>query len=188
MDLLIKLKDLLTSLTPQLLSLGVTLFSAFIIWFFRPKVNLIWGRPNNNIHFVQSNAEKTEIYCEKYFLQNTGMKAVTDVQFVMSYRPDDVSVFPSRNYTENTNPAGHFIVLIPFISPGELVVIDVVYIQKRAANIKAVICNEMAGKNVEFITNRFFGKVFSVSALALFLCGIAFVIQVIGKIGMEIIK
>lgn len=177
-ELLNKLWELLAPIHSQLISLAFTLLGAFAVWLFRARVRLIWGRSNNSIHFVQSNDAKTEIYCEKFFVQNTGRKPATDVHFAMSYRPDDFSVFPSREYEEKTNPQGHYIAKLPFIAPGELVIVDVVYIQKRAAAVEAVICSEAVGKNVGFVTNRRFHPALNVFAFLSLFLGIAFIIQI----------
>ncbi|MUZ72990.1 hypothetical protein GOZ90_09880 [Agrobacterium vitis] len=176
-DLFTKLWELLAPVKTQLISLSFTLIGAVIFWFFRAKVKIIWGRSNNSIHFVKDNDNKTEIYCEKYFVQNTGRKPATDVRFSMTYKPDDFSLFPSREYEEKTNPQGHYIVKLPFIAPNELVIIDVVYIQKRAASVEAVLCSEAVGKNVAFVTNRRFHPAFSMFALVTFFLGIAFLLQ-----------
>jgi hypothetical protein len=95
----------------------------------------------------------------------------------MSFKPDDFSLFPPRHYDQLTNPEGHFVVKIPFISPNELLIIDVVYIQKRAATIEAVVCSEATGKNVFFITQRRFGNFVNITAAILFFLGVAFIIQ-----------
>jgi hypothetical protein len=176
-ELLSKLWVLAGPVQGQIVSLGFTLLGALIFWMFRTKVKLIWGRSNNSIHFLQSNDAKTEIYCEKYFIQNAGRKPATDVQFVMSYKPDDFSVFPARKYEVTTNPEGHYIAKLPFIAPGELIIVDVVYIQKRAASVESVICSEAIGKSVQFVTNRNFGMMFNLTAILIFFLGIAFLVQ-----------
>lgn len=176
-ELLNRLWELLGPVKSQLISLSFTLIGAVIVWFFRAKVKLIWGRSNNSIHFVKGNDNKTEIYCEKYFIQNTGRKPATDVHFVMTYKPDDFSVFPSREYEEKTNPQGHYIVKLPFIAPNEFVIVDVVYIQKRAATVQAVLCSEAVGKNVAFVMNRQFHPALSMFAVVSFFLGIAFLLQ-----------
>jgi hypothetical protein len=184
-ELAAQLWGLLAPVHSQMLSLIFTVIGALIFWLFRAKVRLIWGRSNNSIHFVQSNDAKTEIYCEKYFVQNSGRKPANDVQFVMSFKPDDFSIFPARNYEQLTSPEGHFIAKLPFIAPQELLIIDVVYIQKRAASIESVICSEAIGKNVAFVTSRGFGKFASIVALVLLFLGIAFVVQLILSLLLE---
>lgn len=95
----------------------------------------------------------------------------------MSYKPDDFSVFPARSYELGLNPEGKFVAKFPFLAPGELIIIDVVYIQKRAAAIEAVVCSEAIGKAVNFVTNRQYGPVVNSVVLLLMLFGIAFIIQ-----------
>ncbi|WP_154718928.1 hypothetical protein [Ciceribacter sp. T2.26MG-112.2] len=178
-ELVTRLWEILSPVHSQILSLIFTLVGAMIFWLFRARVKLIWGRSNNSIHFIQADDKKTEIYCEKYFLQNAGRKPANDVQFVMSFKPDDFSVFPARNYEQLVNPEGQFVTRFPFIAPRELVVIDVVYIQKRAAVIESVICSEVIGKNVAFITNRKFGMTFNIMVSLLLFFGAAFILQTV---------
>jgi hypothetical protein len=177
---------LLSPLHSQILSLLFTIIGAVVFWVFRSKVKLIWGRSNNSIHFVQANDARTEIYCEKYFIQNTGRKPAEAVQFVMSFKPDDFSIFPSRGYEQTTNPEGKFVTEIPFVAPHELVIIDVVYIQRKAALVEAVVCSDAIGKPVNFVTNRQFGSVVNVGAFLLMILGIAFIIQTALSLVLEI--
>ena len=84
----------------QLISLAVTLFALFIAWLFRARVKLIYGRANNSLNQVRvpdpQDSQKstfTEIYVEKFFLQNVGRKPATEVEFVLSNFPTDINIF-----------------------------------------------------------------------------------------------
>ena len=163
----------------QIFSLIFTFLGAVVFWFARPKVKLTWGRSNNSIHFIQTNDAKTEIYCEKYFIQNSGRKPSSEVQFIMSYKPDDFSIFPAREYSEASNPEGHYIAKIPYVAPHELIIIDVVYIQKRAAIVNSVHCNEMIGKNVNFFTVRHYSNYVYMTIRVLLFFGASFFLQLL---------
>ena len=65
----------------ELIGLGFTLIAALILYLFKARVKLIYGRANNSRNVisvpdpsVENKNNSTEIYCEKYFLQNTGKK------------------------------------------------------------------------------------------------------------------
>ncbi|WP_290774717.1 hypothetical protein [Hoeflea sp.] len=122
------------------------------------------------------------MYTEKYYVQNTGKKTAHNTEIVMSFRPDDVSLYEPRDHKESVNPNGKFIVSIPSVSPGELLIMDVVYINKRAASVESVKCDEALSKQVRFVNNRRYGPLFNFSVISLFFLGIAFLVQIIGQI------
>jgi hypothetical protein len=173
-------QELLTPYSGEIAAFCLTLVAALIFWLFRAKVKLIWGRSNNSLHFVTTAEGKAEIYCEKFFLQNTGRKPARDIEFVLNGKPDDFSIWQPRDYKMNVNPEGALVVSIPFISPYELVIIDTVYINRAASSVISVKCSEALGKNVPFVTNRNFGAKFNFMMLILLLLGIAFIIRIIG--------
>jgi len=164
----------------ELVAFCLALFGSLIAWTFRPRVKLIWGRSNNSLHFIPAGEKRVEIYAEKFYLQNTGRKPATTVEFVLSFRPDDISIWQSRQYTEANSPDGSLVITLPFIAPGELVVVDTVYIDKVAANVRSVKCQDALAKMVPFATQRNFGTKLNVAGAILFLLGIAFVIRLLG--------
>jgi len=176
-ELLNKSWTLLTPIHNQILSLIFTLLAAFVFWLLRSRVKLIWGRTNNNLHLVSSNGTNIEIFCEKHFLQNTGKKPATNVEFVFSWMPDNVTVWQPREHKQITLASGECVVQIPFIAPRELVIIDSVYLNKKGAFVASVKCAEAEGRSVDFVTNRNFGVRFNIAALLLLFFGIAFVVQ-----------
>jgi hypothetical protein len=144
----------------------------------QPRVNLIWGQSNNSLHnYRLDNGTKIEIYCQKYFLQNTGRVAAHEVEFVLSWAPDDLRVWQPRDHVELNLRDGQRLVRIPFISPQELVIIDVVWLDKRAAFVESVKCVEGLGRQVRFVTQRDFGKKVGIMAFILMVLGVAFVLS-----------
>jgi len=154
----------------------LTLLGIWIGRLLRPKVKLIWGRSNNSLHFVPTEVPAEEkkdteitdvqIYAEKYFLQNNGKKPATNVEFVLSHTPNNLSIWQSRQYKKSLNPEGNLVVSIPSIAPLELIIIDTVYINRQAATVESVECSEVLGKEVSFFTQRKFGK-FTLSLVAI---------------------
>jgi hypothetical protein len=178
-ELLVRIWGLLTPIHNQILSLIFTLIAAVIYWVFRSRVKLIWGRTNKNLHQIKLTEGNLEIFCEKNFLQNTGKKPATDVEFVFSWKPDNVTVWQPRDHKQIELPSGELAVKIPFIAPKELVIIDSVYINKKGAFIASVKCAEIVGRSVDFITNRNFGTKFNITALVLIFMGAAFLLQIL---------
>ncbi|MEO9336010.1 hypothetical protein ABFT80_01060 [Mesorhizobium sp. SB112] len=176
-EIIQKLWAFMAPMHGQILSLIFTFVAAIIFWIARAKVKLIWGRTNNNLHMLSVNDGNVEIFCEKHFLQNTGRKPASNVEFVFSWKPDNVTVWQPRDHKQLSLASGEYSVQIPYIAPGELVIIDSVYLNKRGAFIASVKCSEALGKQAAFWTNRNFGWTFNYIVMILIILGIAFVFQ-----------
>ncbi len=175
---------LLSEVQTNVVGLGFTLAATLIIYMFRSKVKLIYGRANNSRNVVftphdhdsaQSNAN--EIYVEKFFLQNVGRKTATRVEFVLSSTPNDISIFEPRESEIKMVEKGNCLIKIPQIAPNELVIIDCLYINQRSAWISSVKCAECLASEVEFWTVRRFSNFVNWSAAVLIILGIAFIAQ-----------
>ena len=70
----------------------------------------------------------------------------------------------------------HVLVHIPRIAPGELVIIDAAYINRRAAFVSSVKCAECVGKEVNFMTVRKYPRIVYIIMLIFIFLGMAFMI------------
>ena len=173
----------------QLIGLAVTLVGLYIAWLFRARVKLIYGRANNSLNQVRvpdpQDSQRdtfTEIYVEKFFLQNIGRKPATEVAFVLSNFPTDINIYQPRQVEFVSVGKGDCMIKIPKIAPSELVIIDCVYINMQAAFITSVKCSEALGKEVPFQTIRQFPKFVYIILLILMAFGISFVVQALASI------
>ena len=179
----------LSPIHEDLIGLGFTLLAGMIFYLFKARVKLIFGRANNSLNVLsvpdpsdKNNQGPTEVYVEKFFLQNTGRRTATNVEFVLSDWPNDIRVWQPRQVEYIRAKKGECIVAIPQMAPGELVVIDCVYINKKAAFIASVKCAEALAKEVPFWTVRRFPTwVNSVFAL-LMVFGVAYLVQAAAKL------
>lgn len=184
MEWLISIWAALEPVHDNLIGLGFTLFAALIFYVFRAKVSLIYGRANNSLNVInvphENDPEKnstTEVYIEKFFLQNTGRKPANDVDFVLSEFPTDISVFQPRDVKYISVEKGNCLVSIPRIAPGEPVIIDCAYINRRASSVRSVKCAEAIGKEVPFWTLRRYSTAFNYVSLFLMVLGMSFLVQ-----------
>lgn len=159
---------------------------ALLFYWFRPRTKLIYGRANNsrNLVFTPETPEGSpgsahEIYVEKLFIQNIGRVRATNVEFVLNQAPTDIRFFPSSDIHVKTVGHGELLAVIPQIVPGELVVIDCLYINQQASWISSVKCAEALGTQVPFYTTRQFGRVTEIVALLLMFGGAAFLISLL---------
>ena len=167
----------------EVIGLFFSLLGSVLVQWFRPRVRLNYGRANNSINHVavpspdgDGGSTSTEIYTEKYFLQNVGKKPATEVEFILSDFPADINVWQPRDVQFKEISKGHCMLLIPKIAPGELVIINCVYINMRAAFIASVKCSEALGQEVPFQTIRSYPWWVNVVIFVLMIFGLAFVI------------
>lgn len=178
--------ELIAPLFQALISLGISLLGALVMYAFRARVRLTYGRANNsrNVVFTPDSADEkkklaTEIYVDKYFLQNTGKKPATHVEFVLSGFPTDVSVYPPRDTQFKRVDKDGCLMELQRMAPGELVVIDCLFLNQPAAFVVSVKCAETLGKPKPFRTFRDMGQKFHLTAMTLMLLGIAFTVQIL---------
>jgi hypothetical protein len=178
--------EVLAPVQDQIYGLVFTLLAVFVLWLFRSKVKLVYGRANNSINHVtlpnpddEANPNTLEIYTEKFFLQNVGRSPATDVEFVLGDWPSDVNVWQPRDVEFKNISKGNCLIRIPRVAPHELVIIDCVYLNKRAAQVTSVKCAEAMGREVAFATNKAMPPWFNWTASVLFILGIAFVVQLL---------
>ena len=169
----------------HLIGFAFTLLAALIFYGLRARVSLIFGRASNSFNTIhvsnEENPEKsssTDIYIEKYFLQNTGKKPATDVEFVLSDFPSDIAVFEPRDVKYINVERGSCLILIPRIAPGELLVINCAHINKNAARVTSVKCAEALGKEVPFWTLRRFPSYIYFGVWVLMFFGAASLVQI----------
>jgi hypothetical protein len=148
-------------------------------YYLRPSVKLRWGRANAGFHTLRAGEKPTQVNVEKHFLQNTGRKPATNVEFVYGFKPSEVSVWEPRNYEPKITPEGHFVLIIPQIAPKELVIIDSIYINSPAALVLSVKCADCQGKEVEFRVNRHLGDKVNFALLLLMLLGLFYALSLV---------
>ena len=162
-----------------LLSVALSALLSLLAYALRAKVKLIWGQANNSYHQIKTEPQLVGVYCEKHYLQNLGRKPATNVEFVLSHPPTEISIWQARDYTKKPTPEGQFMLVIPQIAPRELIIIDTIYVNLRTADVISVKNGETIGKRVTFRVERYFGKVFATFVILLFLGGAAFYLSLI---------
>ena len=95
----------------------------------------------------------------------------------MSSFPADISVYQPRDVEYKPIEKGNCLIKIPLIAPSELVIIDCVYLNQRAAFVTSVKCGEALGQEVPFWTVRRFPHWVNVSFIALWILGFAMIVQ-----------
>ncbi|MEM6656777.1 MAG: hypothetical protein AAF625_01710 [Pseudomonadota bacterium] len=179
----------LSAIHQEVLGLAFTLIGALVLFVFRPKVRLVFGRANNSLNSItvpdqheDGEHRTTEIYVEKFFLQNTGRVAATNVEFVLSEFPADVRIWQPRDSEIKLVEKSNCFIRLPQVAPRELVIIDCVYLNQRAASVVSVKCAETLGKEVAFFTVRRFPPTVYAAMWILLVFGVAFIFQLLFKL------
>jgi hypothetical protein len=134
----------------QVLAFLLTLTGTTLAYFFRSRVKLIYGNPNNSFHKLKSDTGPVNIYCEKHYVQNVGRKAAERVEIAFSQAPSELSVFSPRSFERIPGDDGQMIVRIPYLAPRELLIVDTIHVNSPTAQLIAVHCSESVGKKVNF--------------------------------------
>jgi hypothetical protein len=124
----------------------------------------------------------TEIYVEKYFLQNIGRVPATNVEFVLSNRPTDVAVWQPRDVRYMTVEKQNCMICIPQIAPQEMVILDFIYVNQVASFVVSVKCAETLAKEVRFQTVRQFPTAVNAMVALLMFLGLTFIFQLFFQI------
>lgn len=186
MELISAIWEFLTSLGDQFVALAFTLVAALIFYTFRLRPILVFGRAHSSLHNLNLSQNQEgpaeehkflEIYNEQFFVQNKGRKPATNVSLVLSHFPRNISINPGQKVSYEAIENGQCLIKLPYIAAGELITLDCVYLNQRAAFFASVRCAESVGKEVDFFTVQRFSSLFYSLLWLLILFGLAFVVQ-----------
>ncbi|MGC1495512.1 MAG: hypothetical protein WA790_06870 [Sulfitobacter sp.] len=126
---------------------------------FRPKVRLTWGSTNLSYHKFKLDPDNDPIAIstEKLFVQNTGRKAATNIELILNDIPSSYTLWSPREHTSKALEGGGFAIRIPTLAPHELLIVDLIDIDRRNLSLIAVNSPDTLAKNVSFLAQRQFG-------------------------------
>ncbi|WP_293450099.1 hypothetical protein [Planktotalea sp.] len=186
MDVLTTIWELVAEHGDQYVALAFSLFGALVFYLFRLKPKLVFGRAHSSLHNLnianKSDEEPDnflEIYSEQFFILNEDRKAATDISLVLSHFPRNIAINPAQKVFYETIENGQCLVTIPYVGARELVSLDCVYLNQRAAFIVSVRCEEAIGKLVDFFTVRQYPNWAYWLLWMLIIFGGAFIIQLL---------
>ncbi|NVO57865.1 hypothetical protein HW561_18870 [Rhodobacteraceae bacterium B1Z28] len=157
-----------------ILALVLALLTSFILWLFRAKAKLIWGSTSTSFHSFQLDKESPPeaIWTEKFYVQNTGRSAASNIEIVFSEPPTSYSLWSPREHSKVILENQTFVLRIPSLAPAELLIVDVVDIHARSVRLLSVNCPDSLAKEVPFLPMRQFGSVFNGFVLYLMFAGL----------------
>jgi len=152
----------------------LSLTTAGLLFVFRSKVKLIWGSTSLSVHNFPLNedGQNAFIATEKFYVQNTGTKPAKDIELVLSAIPSSYRLWSPRMHEPRALSNGNFAISIPSMAPGELLIIDVIDIDRRNISLLSVNCPDTLSQHVEFAPQRQFGRAMTALIGYLMLAGL----------------
>jgi hypothetical protein len=174
MEVLSYIGSFASSQPELILSSTITVVVSLIGWALKPKTRIIYGSTSFTFHDFALGSEggRAQISVEKFFVQNVGKKPASEVELVFSHRPSSYSIFPPRNHDAADIQGGKFSIKVPSIANKELLIVDVIDVNRIKVDFMSVNCPDDIPKEVEFFSIRRFGR--SVYALVYFLMALGF--------------
>ena len=175
-ELLSQAWEALTPAHEFILAILLTLFTAIPLYFLRPKVKLTWGSTSISLHKFNLSEEDqpVAISTEKIYVQNVGKKAATDVELILNDVPTSYTLWSPREHSSAPMEGGGYSIKIPSLAPMELLIVDIIDIDRRGLRLLAVNCPEALTQPVNFGVQRKFG---------IWVTGIVFYLMTAGAIG-----
>ncbi|HEY5362568.1 MAG TPA: hypothetical protein VIJ49_00030 [Aestuariivirga sp.] len=175
------LLNLITSSIPQpFLSVLLTALVTLVGFLLRPKVKIIWGEKNKFIHILRpkkAGDAEVAVHIVHYVIQNTGKIGAKEVEAVLNFPPDEISIWPQRKWTQDKNSENRLIIKFEFMAPREIIEMVVLTIGRDLPALLNVKSPENTGKPVTFSYHRVLSKFIYWTMIALMFFGAVFVVE-----------
>jgi hypothetical protein len=145
----------------QLLAVLLTAAIGVIGYFLRPRVRIIWGQKTNFTHVLRPKKDgqvPVRVDTAHYIIQNSGRAPAKEVEVVLNYAPDEVSIWPQRSYQLSTNNENRLIVKLEFLAPREFIDLILLNVANELPDVLSVKSPDCVGKLVNIGYHRVFPK------------------------------
>jgi hypothetical protein len=116
--------------TPQLIATLLTIATTIVLRMIQPRPRVVWGTSHQfAFRIPRTNAPGGEflLHTQTAFLQNIGFGPAEDVEIILNYKPEHLSLWPQLNYTTVTNPEGRFIIKIENLGRREYTAVEMLH-------------------------------------------------------------
>ncbi|MGI3163860.1 hypothetical protein [Pseudooceanicola sp. 200-1SW] len=139
----------------------ISVIAALAVGALRARVKIIWGSTSLNLHSFRLGADGgiANIATEKFFFQNVGRRPARELEVVFSTTPTSYNLWPPRDHEPRALENGTFVLKVPSVAPRELVIVDVIEIERKRVDVLSVNCPDVLATEVRFAPVRQFGKV-----------------------------
>lgn len=149
----------------QLVSFGLSLFTAVIFWISRARPKILWGIQHGFSHSLPPTKNEDGsivppvlIHTTAILFTNWGRAVAANLEVTFNYRPNGLSVWPQRQFSVSDNPNGRTVVKFDGLSPRETLTINIVTIGTSTPSVLSVRCDQGSVREIPLIPARQFKK------------------------------
>ena len=176
-------------LTSTILAFALTSVGSLVAYLMRPRVKLLWAQTSIFSHRMHPNTDKEFlINTASYVITNRGRATAKDVEFVLNYKVDEISVWAQRQYSIEMNPEGRQIVKFASLAPKEITNVNLINIGTALPAILNVRNAESIGRVIEVYPQQRFPKYVQLTVWFLMICGLFFVAREFISFALKIIS
>jgi hypothetical protein len=128
-------------LTDPVVSFLLALLLALLTYLLQPRVKIRWTVTHGFIHHVKGSemdarrvpppgeekppppAQDLNVWIRTLRVFNAGRSTARDLEITINWKPLSLSIDPQRQYFEQSNPSGRYILLFPTMGPREHVIV-----------------------------------------------------------------
>lgn len=124
----------------ELVSLLVPLLTLIFNRVFKSKAKLQIGNPHKFTFLVQQPllddagnviSRMQTIHTSSFVLKNAGAETAKTVELVFNWKPDCANIWPSRHFTEHSEPDGRFVMIFDNLAPAEVLGCEILSVNKE---------------------------------------------------------
>ena len=170
---------------PPIISFVLTTLGSIALHFLKPKVGLTWGVKSNFTHSIRPKADGQQhvlVHTANFIVHNSGRLPATDIEIVLNFEPDEVSIWPQRQYTPSKNSEGRYILIVNFLGAKESIDLFMISVGKELPALLNVKSPQSTGTLIATQTNRQYPKWLLITLWTLIFLGVVFVVEQLLKI------
>lgn len=123
----------------EIVSFGLYLLGALIIWFVQARPRLIWGVQHSFAHRVQADDQHQRlVHSAALVIVNRGRAAAKNTEITLTYEPTNLEIWPPRQYDMNKTPDGRPVISFNTIGPGQSVEIHMLNFDNEVPLVNSV--------------------------------------------------
>jgi hypothetical protein len=118
--------------SPQIIAAFLTIATTILLRLMQPRPKVVWGTSHNfTFRLPTTNPPGGEflLHTQAIFLQNIGFSPAEDVEVILNYKPENLSLWPQLNYSTDTNPEGRCIIKIKNLGGREFTSLEMLHSQ-----------------------------------------------------------
>jgi hypothetical protein len=165
---------------PPILSFLLTTIGSVAYHYLKPKVKLIWGIKSEFTHVMRPKGEGQQavlVHTATFTIQNNGRLPATDIEIVLNYEPDEVSIWPQRQYAIVKNNETRQILVVKFLGARESIDLSMICVGRDLPVLLNVKSPEATGTRVPITYNRLYPRWVLLGLWGLIFLGVVFVLE-----------